>query len=198
MNIIRDSEKAHQYVFVIAIILFISSLFMPLVFVFFIQETLYHSKLHWFYEAPTSAYVTFGIGMVWIAIVLFGYLFVKWKYDPRFSKSITGLLLCISIPFFIFGVDNYHYLNDEGLHFNYLYTLNRVTTYEWKDFKEVKEIYEKSSGTVYLKEYAFITKGNKVETLPFNIKLKENQNLILTKLAENGVEVTSNYKDMYE
>lgn len=199
MKIIRDSEKAHQYVFASAIILFISSLFMPLVFVFFIQETLYHSKSYWFYEAPTSAYVTFGIGMVWIAIVLFGYLFIKWKFEPRFLKTITMLLLCISIPFFMFGVANYYYVDDEGLHFNYLNTFNQVTTYEWKDLKEVKEIYEKSSsGTVYLKEYAFITKDNKVETLPLSGKIGGNQLRLKAKLTENGVRMTSNYEDMYE
>lgn len=198
MNIVRNSENANIYVFVTAIITFLCSFFMPMVFVFFLQESLYFSKTHWFFEAPTSAYVTFSIGMIWISIILFIYLFVNWKFEPRFLKSFTALLLCLSIPCFMLGVANYRYMDDEGLHINYLKTLNEITTFGWNDLKEVKEVYEKKNGTIYLKEYTFITKDNKVETLPISGKLGENRNRVLAKLKENGVPLESNYQEINE
>jgi hypothetical protein len=84
------------------------------------------------------------------------------------------------------------------LHYNHLRSINQITTYEWEDLKEVKEIYSKNKGITYLTNYQFLTTDNKVITLPYDIKFKENQNRIIEKLKEHDIKVTSNYMDQYE
>ncbi|CRK82700.1 hypothetical protein BN000_02644 [Neobacillus massiliamazoniensis] len=195
---IWNREKRMPIIFVSAIILFISSLFMPFVLVFLIQESVYHSKSYWFFETPTSAYITFMIGMVWIPIVLILHLIIQWKYELRLLKWITIFLICWSIPFFIYGISNYYYFDKKGLHYNHLESINQITTYEWENFKEVKEIYSRNKGITYLTNYQFLTTDNKVITLPYDIKFKENQNRIIEKLKEHDIRVTSNYMDQYE
>ncbi|RSD28835.1 hypothetical protein [Mesobacillus subterraneus] len=194
-----NTEKTSHIILVSAIILLISSLFMPLVLVYLIQDYLYLSHDKWFYVTPPSAYIIFMMGMVWIAIVLLIHLIIKWKFDFRFSGWITLFLMLGSIPFFMFGVSNYYYMDEEGLHFNEEKSFNAIQSYKWEEIKKAEEIFVKNdNGTTVLDQYRFTTMDGYVIDLPYDSKVQSNKFRILEKLQENKIPLTSNMGDLYE
>lgn len=193
-----DTESTSKILFVLAIILLISSLFMPFVLVFIIQDYLYLSSEKWFYDTPASAYVLFIIGMLWIPIMMLIHIFIQWKFELRYYKWITILLMTLSIPFFMFGISNYYYLDDKGIHFNDVNTFNTITSYEWADFKNAKEVYTKSNNVTVMDHYEFETKKGEIIDLPSNHKVSSYKFRILEKLEEHGVEITNNLGDLYD
>ncbi|WP_423410157.1 hypothetical protein AABM38_09580 [Heyndrickxia sp. MSNUG] len=193
-----NSESTSKILFVSAIIMLISSLFMPFVLVFIIQDYLYLSSEKWFYDTPATAYVLFIIGMLWIPIMMLIHLFIQWKFELRCYKWITILLMTLSIPFFMFGISNYYYLDDKGIHFNDVKTFNTITSYEWADFKNAKEVYTKSNNVTVMDHYEFETKKGEIIDLPSNHKVSSYKLRILEKLEEHGIEITNNLADLYE
>lgn len=192
------TENTSNILLVSAIILMISSLFMPLVFVYFIQDYLYLSADKWFYITPPSAYIIFMIGMLWIAVMLLVHVFIQWKFDWRIFNWITPLLLLGAIPFFMFGVSNYYYLNDQGIHFNGEKTFNTIDSYYWKDLKEAKEIFVKNNGVTVIDHLSLTTNEGEVIELPYDTKVKNNKFRIMEKLEEFNVPLTNNMGDLYE
>lgn len=197
-NVRFNYEESSKIILVTAIIIMISSLFMPLVFVYFIQDYLYLSADKWFYDTPSSAYVIFMMGMLWLAVSLLLHLFLKWKFDWKGIKWISLLLILGSIPFFMFGVSNYYYLDDKGVHFNEHTTFNKISSYHWHDIKEAKEIFVKSNGVTVLDHLSLVTKSGEVIELPNNPKVQNSKFKIMEKLQENNVPLTNNMGDLYE
>jgi hypothetical protein len=193
-----NSETKRRVIFVSAVIILLSSLFMPFVLVFIIQDYLYLTSEKWFYDTPASAYTLVIIGMVWISIVLLLHLFIQNKFELHYLKWITILLLSVSIPFFMYGVSNYYYLDDKGIHINYMKTFNTITSYEWEDIKSAMEVYKKSNNVSVLDHYEFETQEGEIITLPANHKVNSARPSIIVKLKESGVEMTSNLADLYE
>ncbi|WP_226087440.1 hypothetical protein [Mesobacillus sp. S13] len=193
-----NSENTSNLILVSAIIIIISSLFMPLVFVYFIQDYLYLSGDKWFYVTPPSAYILFMFGMLWVAVTLLLHLFLRWKFDWKGLKWVSLLLILGSIPFFLFGVSNYYYLDDKGMHFNDHKTFNTIDSYYWNDIKEAKEIFVKSNGVTVLDHLTLITKSGEVVELPYNTKVQNNKFKIMEKLQENNVTLTNNMGDLYD
>ncbi|MEH7884344.1 hypothetical protein V7654_08455 [Bacillus sp. JJ1609] len=193
-----STESTSKILLVSALILLISSLFMPFVLVFFIQDYLYLSSEKWFYDTPASAYVIFIIGMLWIPIMILIHMFSQWKFELRYFKWITLLLMTLSIPFFMFGISNYYYLDDKGIHFNDVKTFNTITSYEWEDIKNAKEVYTKSNNVTVMDHYEFETKKSEIINLASNHKVSSYKFRIYEKLEEHGVVITNNLGDLYE
>lgn len=193
-----NSDNISNLILVSAIIIMISSLFMPLVFVYFIQDYLYLSADKWFYVTPPSAYIIFMIGMLWVAVTLLLHLFLKWKFDWKGLKWVSLLIILGSIPFFMFGVSNYYYLDDKGMHFNEYKTFNTTDSYYWNEIKEAKEIFVKSNGVTVLDHLTLVTKSGEVIDLSYNTKLQNSKFKIMEKLQENNVPLTNNMGDLYE
>lgn len=170
---------------------------MPLILIFLIQDFLFFSNSHWLFIAPFSAYILFGLGMMWIALSITFLLIIKSKFEFKFFRLISFLLVSISIPFFILGSFNYYYIDNEGIHYNQIKSLN-VTFYPWSELKELKEVYSTQNGRTNLTEYIFVTKDDSMITLPFESELVRNEERILKKLKESGVKVTNNYHDLLD
>ncbi|WLR57526.1 hypothetical protein LC048_12095 [Mesobacillus subterraneus] len=193
-----NTENSSNVILVTAIILIISSLFMPLVFVYIIQDYLYLSVDKWFYDTPSSAYVIFMIGMLWIAVTLLLYLFFTWKFEWKGIKWISLLVMLGCVPFFMFGVSNYYYLDDQGMHFNDYKTFNTINSYYWEDVKEAKEIFVKNNGVTVVDHLNLVTEAGEVIELPYNSKVQNNRFKIMEKLEENNIPLTNNMGDLYE
>ncbi|CEG28800.1 hypothetical protein [Bacillus sp. B-jedd] len=196
-NLAVQTERG-PVVFVWALILFVCSLFMPIVFISWIQDLFFFSKSHWFFIAPQSAFITFAIGMAWIPIVMVGYLIMKLKFDFKYLGLFSVLLASFSIPIFLFAATTYFYFDDTGLHYNRLETFNQVTTYDWDSFKEVKKHYAKRENIAYLKEYIFVMNDDLEIVIPYEGAMSQNEYRLLDKLTEQNVTVTDNYMDLYE
>ncbi|WP_210365408.1 hypothetical protein [Bacillus sp. REN3] len=192
-----NKENRPQILLALSIIILLTSLFLPIICVFILQDIFYHSKSHWIFSTPASAYITFMIGMIWISVVLFFHIFMTSKYESSIIKWVSSFFILWSIPLFVLGVSNYYYVDERGIHYNYLGSINE-TAYEWNNFKEVKEIYSEKNGVSTIEEYEFITNDHEVIVLPFNLEFKEARKNILNILEENGVKVTNNYGELYE
>jgi hypothetical protein len=191
------SENWTHRLYGIIIILFISSLFMPFVFIFWLQDLLYHSKSHWIFLAPSSAYISFFIGVLLIPSALTIHLIIKSKSEQKWIGWLTGLLLVCSIPLFVLGVSNYYYLDDKGIHVNELMSLEE-TDYRWDTMRELKEVWVLDNGVSRLNEYIMITEDNTEIILStafreHHIKIKTYQ-----KLEQHKVKITNNHQDLYE
>lgn len=193
-----NTENTSKILFASAIIMMICSLFMPFVLVFIIQDYLYLSSEKWFYDTPSSAYVLIIIGMLWIPIMMLVHLFIQWKFELRYFKWISLVLMTLSIPFFMYGISNYYYLDDKGIHFNDVKTFNTITSYEWENFIGAKEVYTRSNNVTIMDHYDFETKDGEIISLASNHKISSHKFRILEKLKEHGVEVTNNLADLYE
>ncbi|WP_059173976.1 hypothetical protein [Bacillus sp. FJAT-27445] len=192
MNVAVLEKKASRYILPISIMLFIGSFFMPFVIVNLIQKAMYHSSTHWFFKTPTSASITFGVGMMLIALALFMYGKTSWK----FKKWLSLFLILISIPFFMFGISNYYYLDKEGIHSDVLKSYNSVETYRWDEITEVNEVYKKEMNNTHIESYQFKTKDNRVFDLPHDKNFLPFRAGLMKMLLENKVTITDNYDEL--
>ncbi|KYG35083.1 hypothetical protein [Alkalihalobacillus trypoxylicola] len=115
-----ESDKLLPYVMSIGVILILTSLIVPMVAILFIQDFLFFSSSHWTFIRPSEAFIGFGLGMVWIAVVLFSLFFsMKWSEikdkDYRWGP-LHVLLGCLSIPIFLLSIYHYIYLDEQGVH----------------------------------------------------------------------------------
>ncbi|WP_059172498.1 hypothetical protein [Bacillus sp. FJAT-27445] len=193
-NLMTKTEKSPAVMVVWAIILLISSFFMPFIIVFLIHNSFFQNREQWLFVAPGQGYITFMAGMVWIALVMFMHLFIQYRYELKFMKWITLVLLLFSIPVFMVGATNYYYFDDKGLHYNELKSFNHTDTYEWNSFKEVKQVHAVRTGdnAKYLESYEFITTSNKHFVVPYE-DFRGIESRVLEKLEKNQVKVTDNY-----
>jgi hypothetical protein len=192
-----ESEKWTHRLYGIIVIFFLSSLFMPFVFIFWLQDLLYHSKSHWVFIAPSTSYICFFIGMLLIPIALTIHLILKSKSERKWIGWMTGLLLVCSIPFFALGVSTYYYLDDEGIHVNELMSLEE-TDYRWDTMKELKEVWVLDNGVSRLNEYIMIAEDN--TEINLTAAFREHHMKIKTYqiLEQHRIKITSNHQDLYE
>jgi hypothetical protein len=191
-----DSEKATYWLYGFIFILFLSSLFMPFVFIFWLQDLLYHSNSHWTFIAPSSAYLSFFIGMLLIPIALTIHLIIRSKTNIRWIGWITGLLFVCSIPFFALGVSTYYYLDNDGIHMNELMSLEEID-YRWETMKELKEVWVLDNGVSRLDEYILITEDDSEVDLTASFKEHHVKMKTYQTLEEHGIKITSNHQDLW-
>jgi hypothetical protein len=193
-----ESEKWTKGLYAMIIILFFNSFLMPFVIIFWIQDLLYHSKSHWLFNAPPSAYISFFIGMIIIPIALSIYLVIKSKLEWKWIGWVTWLLILCSVPFSLLGITNYYYYDDEGVHINEILSLEEKD-YQWEKMKELKEVWVIENGVTRLTDYVLITEDDTEMNLSADfsrnpgIKFK-----IYQKLEQYQVEITSNQQELFE
>lgn len=174
------------------IILYISSLFVPFVIVASFQSLVYFSRSHWFFTTPLSAYITFMAGMLFIAMILTIYLFLKQKWEGTKLKIITSLLVLISFPVFFLSLTNYYYLDDKGVHYNSLISLNEEE-YSWDSVNTVHIVYKNHQGIVSNYQYHFEMKSGEIIKLPYDDKLSENIRQVEEKIKQYNITVKDNF-----
>jgi hypothetical protein len=189
-------KKPKQSFFLPTIItLFICSFFLPLFLIFILQDILFFSDEHWFFTAPPSAIYTFFIGLILIPISLTIYRLTL-KFGKKFMKWITLSMILLSLPLFFLSVTNYYYMDDEGIHLNKLMSI-QVTSYNWDDIKEVKEIYKMSMNEPTLVEYEFIMKNNEMIKIPYRLDHRKISDNLINIIDQYKIKVTSNKDELY-
>ncbi|PYZ95562.1 hypothetical protein CR205_18710 [Alteribacter lacisalsi] len=135
-----DTGRIAPFFIVFSFILIISAVFIPIVAVMIIQDVLFFSRDHWIFIRPTAAYVVFGAGMVWMAVVLLSTLFTKMWADrvekPYRLTFLHMVLFLLAIPVYAYAVMHYTYLDDHGAHTNLLLS-SEEKTIAWDDVTEV-------------------------------------------------------------
>jgi hypothetical protein len=194
----ESSEESHVKLIAYTIILYISSLFAPLVIVSSYQSMVYYSKEQWFFTTPFSAYITFMIGMLFIAMVLTIYLIFREKWNQKLLNWTTGVLILITFPAFILSLTDYYYLDQKGIHYNGLLEL-KENEYKWTNVSKVHIIYRNHQGTTGFYQYKFEMKNKKMIAIPVNDKLLnnnlENKRRVEEVIRKNNIPVTDNFKN---
>ncbi|WP_433750383.1 hypothetical protein [Falsibacillus pallidus] len=192
------AQESGTFLFAWIVIMLISSLMLPIVLVYFIQDAIHFSKLHWLFKAPPSAYIAFMCGMLMITAGMIVYLIIKVKTDKKPVFLVSLIIILLSSPLFYTSLNTYYYFDQEGLHYRELWSLGQ-SNYKWKDFKQVHAVFDKkpNRGST-LKEYEFVISENKTIVIPVDTAFMENRQRINASLEENKVPLDNNLADFYE
>ena len=189
-----DDEQSQAKLVAYTIILYICSFIAPFVIVSSYQSMVYFSRTYWFFSTPFSAYITFMGGMLYIAVIITLYLIFRQKWEGVKFKWLTGFLLLVSIPAFMFSLTNYYYLDDAGIHYNALNGIEEKE-YSWGKIDKVHIVYRNHSGTTGLYQYKFEMSDGTMVAIPFNDKLAEYKFKIEEIIKNNKITVVDNFKN---
>lgn len=194
----ESSEEGQIKLIAYTIILYVSSLFVPLVIVASYQSLVYYSKNQWFFTTPFSAYATFGISMLFIAIVLTFYLIFRDRWNNKIIARTTWILILLTIPAFFLSLTNYYFFDQKGIHYNGLFDLNQKD-YKWTNVKKVHLVYRNHQGTTSYYQYRFDMKDGNTIAIPIDDKLLNdfqiNKKRIEDVIRKNNIPMTDNYKN---
>lgn len=194
----ESSGEGHIKLIAYTIILYVSSLFAPLVIVASYQSLVYYSSKQWFFTTPFSAYATFGIGMLFMAVVLTLYLIFRDRLNTTVVTRTTLILLLLSIPIFYLSLTNYYYLDSKGIHYNDLFDL-KEREYKWTNVSKVHIVYRNHAGTTSFYQYKFEMKNGSDIAIPIDEKLmynnQENKRRIESVIKTNKIPVIDHYNN---
>lgn len=190
----RSHEDGKVKLIAYTIILYISSLFVPYVIVASYQSMVYYSKTQWLFSTPFTAYITFMMGMLFIAIVFTVYLILSVRWDTRTFKWITVLLILLTVPVFILSLTNYYYLDQKGIHYNSLTSL-KEREYRWENVSTINIIYRNHNGITGYYQYKFLMRNGSEVTIPYSDKLADNMWRMEEMISKYNIKVKDNYKN---
>lgn len=163
-----DTDTLFPYIITCGLLLMISAFFLPIVAIMIIQDLLFFSADHWSFIRPGEAFIGFGVGMIWIAIVLFSFFFTKMYSEKKDRKyKLTGLhliFLIFAIPVFVFSIYHYAYLDEHGIHGNSFWALSEESL-AWEEVQEVTRVVDERTKRVLL--YTF-SDGYTSITIPYD------------------------------
>lgn len=175
--------------------LIIFSFIVPFPAILFIQDMLFFSYDHLSFIRPTAAYVGFGVGMIWIAIVLFSFLITKIYFEKKARKyKLTGLhLVFLTFGFVIFALSIYHYyyLDEEGIHSNSFWSFS-VDSMAWDDVEKVSRLVEEDSLRVL--SYTFSNEDMSI-TIPYDTQDTDTSSAIYRAVEIYKWDVIDNFTD---
>ncbi|WP_096440092.1 hypothetical protein [Alteribacter populi] len=184
-----DPDQLNVILIITTIIMVLCSVILPFVFIVILQDVFFFSRDNWILVAPTSAYYTFGGGMLWASLVMIIYVIVH-TISERKNKHIKHSWLFIPIgllfiPICTLGIMNYYYVDDEGFHINEL-TSYTEDEYPWESIAQVQPVGEENGH--YYTHYIFITDNGNF-TIGFDDKFAQQRGKILRTLEEHGTEI---------
>ncbi|MFG6113563.1 hypothetical protein ACGTN9_00130 [Halobacillus sp. MO56] len=190
-----DQESQWTYLTIgIIIIAFMLSILAPVTLMTILQDIFHFSRSHWIFMAPISAYIMLGASFVWIGLLLILFLILRSK-----RKKPPVWVLAIGIPvaelFFVLSINNYYYFQDQGITYNPLFSIS-PQHYQWEDIERINQIYDKSEGTIFLKDMLFQLKNGKDITFNYRPEFWEHRDSILTKAREGGAVTTDNLAEL--
>ncbi|MDZ5473185.1 hypothetical protein SM124_15815 [Bacillus sp. 31A1R] len=173
-----------------AIILILSSVFLPIFFLGPIQGLIYQPKGYWLYEPPKSAYVTFIICVLVIAflLILFAFLASKGAIN-RITKSLIVISTVASIAVIILCFNNYHYVDKEGIHINPLFGFEEKS-YSWDEVTEARQTVKVKMGIMSGDELILsFNDGNKYALLLNSNVIKARVAMYFELEEERGIKI---------
>lgn len=194
-----DQESQWTYLTIgIIIIAFMLSILAPITLMTILQDIFHFSRSHWIFLAPISAYIMLGAGFVWIGIMLILFLVLQSKREKH-NKKAPVWVLAIGIPvavlFLVLSINNYYYFQDQGITYSPLFSVS-PQHYQWEDITEINQIFDKSEGTIFLKDMIFQLKNGQEITFNYRPEFWEHRDSILTKARKAGAVTTDNLAEL--
>lgn len=187
------SDDIMPFITTTGLLLMILSVIVPFPAVLFIQDMLFFSYDHLSFIRPAATYISFGTGMIWIAIVLFCFLFTKMhaekKGRPYKRTGIHLVFLILGFVIFAFSIFHYHYLDERGVHSNSFWSLSEDSM-AWDDIEEVSRLVEEDSYRVL--SYTFSNKDTSI-TIPYSSEDTDTSNAINDAIQMYEWDVIDNF-----
>lgn len=173
-----------------AIILILSSVFLPIFFLGPIQELIYSPKGYWLYEPPKTAYITFIIGVLLIAVTLIMYAWLNSKEISRKAlNSVCGMVIVTAIGLILLTFNQYHYVDKSGFHINPLLGFKEVH-YSFDDIVEARQTVKVKNGVMSGDELILTFKDGEKYSLLLNQNVRDARVAIFYELEkERGISV---------
>lgn len=183
-------DESWGVIITIIVISIVSSVFLPFFMVLLLQNAFYHSMDYYLFAAPNSAYFTFMAGILWIPLILTLYLVFqkisKQKVPLWLQRTIVGLLLSLSILICYFGVNNYYYFDEQGLHYRHLFS-QQESLYQWNEIQEVNQINQVKDGAMTPQKVIFSLKDHKEIVIKYNQTYNVKRGYILAELRDRNI-----------
>ncbi|MFB1081558.1 hypothetical protein [Jeotgalibacillus sp. JSM ZJ347] len=190
-----DSDTMMPYISTTAILLILTALFLPGILVMFLQDMLFFSYDHWSFLRPSAAYMGFGAGMIWIAVVLLSFLFTKmYSERKKTTYKFAGLhvfMLALALPLFALSIYHYAFLDETGVTGNSFWTFSEERI-AWDDVEEVTRLVDESNSAVL--SYTF-SDGETSITVPYNSREYQTRRAILSAVQMYKWEVIDVFED---
>ncbi|WP_423406713.1 hypothetical protein AABM38_12445 [Heyndrickxia sp. MSNUG] len=171
----HNADRAGSLLVTTAVILLFASVPIGIFLVAFIHQSFYLKNNYLFFDTPMSSYVTMVAMFLIIAVLLiFIAIYLFKSYESKKRSFILVLSTLITIVITIIGgylsLDNYFYMDKEGLYYDDLWGLEK-TAYSWDEITAMKQINKKENGTLSPEKVIFTYGEDKIE-LPLTHKLR--------------------------
>lgn len=179
------------------VICFICSFIFPFVFVFIFQDIFFFSRDHWFFRAPITSYILFFTGMMLLAILLSLDEWVKSKRLDHGKKTGPWLMLAsivVSMWFIVFSVNNYYYFDDEGLHYNKMFSLEQDDL-PWNEISTVEQVTTRHNNMEVFKEHVFITPNGDRFIIPYEPEFRNHRSRIIALSKRHGAKIVERFEE---
>lgn len=171
----HNADRAGSLLITVAVILFFASVPIGIFIVTFIHQSIYIDKSQWFFDSPMSSYITMVAMLLIIPVLLIIIAIYLFKTDESskrsfnvFVASIFTLLIMAAGGYL--SIDNYYYMDKNGLYYDELWKLEQ-TVYPWDKITEIKQVNKKEGGTLTPDRLIFTYENEKIE-FPLNPKLR--------------------------
>ncbi|PWW30278.1 hypothetical protein DFO73_103160 [Cytobacillus oceanisediminis] len=185
----KQKTDINQILVTTAIILILSAIFVPIFLLTPFQTYMYRPAGTWVFEAPKSAYLTFSFALVAIAIFMIAgvWLHSAEKFG-KLGKTIIGIGLFSSLATLILSFDYYHYIDETGVHYNQLFSLEE-RHYEWSEIKQARQTVKNEMGIMSDDKLIFTFKDGTTYSYLLNDNIRKARNATYFELEEHGVEL---------
>jgi hypothetical protein len=189
----HNADRAGSLLITVAVILLFASVPIGIFIVTFIHQSIYIDKSHWFFDSPMSSYITMVAMLLIIPVLLIIIAIYLFKTDESrkrsfnlFIASIFTLLIMAAGGYL--SIDNYYYMDKEGLYYDELWKLEQ-TVYHWDRITEMKQVNKKEAGTLTPDKLIFTYDNEKIE-LPLSPKLRNEVDPVIDYIENTkGIEL---------
>lgn len=185
----KKKTDVHQMLVPIAIILILSSIFIPLFFLAPIQFLLYKPSGEWFFEPPKNAYYSFIGSILLVATMLIVTAIAIHK--EKMTKGMKGFIALgyfLSIVIFVLSINQYHYANQSGIFINRFLSFEEEI-YSWGDITSAEEQAIVKNGIMSSGSLTLTFANEKTYTFLLNENVRKAKVAMYYELEKQGVEV---------
>lgn len=183
-----------QFQVTLIIISSLSSIFVPFIILYPIQEILFKPESVWYFEAPFTAYVVFMAAILITSIILLINVLTepKTKKINRMKLGITFTSLFTVVIVIGLCLFNYEYMNSEGIYKNKFFSLEEEFT-SWNEIIEAKQTFIKKDGITKDDKFYFTLHDGTILEMDITGNVKKNKRYIRQYLQKNKVIIENVY-----
>ncbi len=188
-------SKGRQIQFGLIIVLFLSSLIVPVILLYPIQEMLYLPNEFYYFAPYFNAYIIFMVSLFVMALVLLiNYLIIpKTKKRKNIQRGLVSASLLIALGFIALSFNTYKWIDSRGIHMNPFFSL-KVNFVEWEEIVKVEQVNLEKSGVTKPDHLVFTFQDGSTMEEPLAGNMILAKNYIANELKQRGLTIENVYK----